>query len=84
MLTEFCFSPTLENWNNDSTPQMGCFPAARWTYFVKRHNNGGNLMFLDGHSQYFKYSYIFNIAKPPPNKEEVFNGDIYWNPNRDK
>ena len=84
MLTEYCFSPTLENWINESTPQAGCFPACRWTYFVKRHNNGGNLMFLDGHSQYFKYNYVYNLAKPYPSREELPNGDIYWNPNRDK
>jgi prepilin-type N-terminal cleavage/methylation domain-containing protein/prepilin-type processing-associated H-X9-DG protein len=84
VITENCFSPTLENFNNDSQPQMGCFPSVRWTYFVKRHNNGGNLTFLDGHSQYYKYDYVYNTANPSPNKVEVFNPDIIWNPNRDK
>ena len=41
-------------------------------------------MFLDGHSQYFKYDYVVNYVKPPPSRVEVYNGDIYWNPNRDK
>ena len=81
MMTEFCFSPTLENFTGSSQPQMGTFPACRWTYFVKRHNNGGNLAFLDGHSQYFKYDYVFNTAAPS-GRLEVFNADIWWNPNR--
>jgi prepilin-type N-terminal cleavage/methylation domain-containing protein/prepilin-type processing-associated H-X9-DG protein len=83
VLTENCFSPTLENFSNSTQPQMGAFPSIRWTYFVKRHNNGGNLMFADGHSQYYKYNYVFNVANPT-SKVEVFNSDIWWNPNRDK
>jgi prepilin-type N-terminal cleavage/methylation domain-containing protein/prepilin-type processing-associated H-X9-DG protein len=82
MLTEFCFSPTLENFTSESPPQMGCFPACRWTYFPKRHSDGGNLVFLDGHSARFKRSYVFNTAAPS-GREEVFNPDIWWNPNRD-
>jgi prepilin-type N-terminal cleavage/methylation domain-containing protein/prepilin-type processing-associated H-X9-DG protein len=81
MMTEFCFSPTLENWTGSSQPQMGCFPASRWTYFVKRHNNGGNLVFLDGHAQYYKFDYIYN---PAGGRVELMNPDVWWNPNRDK
>ncbi len=79
MMTEFCFSPTLENFTGSSQPQMGTFPACRWTYFVQRHSNGGNLAFLDGHSQYFKYSYVYN---PAGGRVELMNSDIWWNPNR--
>ena len=79
MMTEFCFSPTLENFTGSTQPQMGTFPACRWTYFVKRHNNGGNLAFLDGHSQFFKYEYVVN---PAGGRKELMNWDIWWNPNR--
>jgi prepilin-type N-terminal cleavage/methylation domain-containing protein/prepilin-type processing-associated H-X9-DG protein len=84
LLTEFCFSPTLENWTGASAPQMGCFPACRWTYFVKRHNNGGNLVFLDGHSAWFQYDYVYNQNPVGDSRVEKFNDDIWWNPNRDK
>ncbi len=83
-ITEFCFSPTLENWAGvSSSPQMGCFPAARWTYFPKRHGKGGDIAFVDGHSAMYKWDYVYNTAAPS-GREEVFNGDIFWNPNRDK
>ena len=86
LLTEFCFSPTLENFAipPSSPPQMGTFPACRSTYFVKRHNNGGNLVFLDGHSQYFKYDYVYNQNPVGDPRVEKLNSDIWWNPNRDK
>jgi prepilin-type N-terminal cleavage/methylation domain-containing protein/prepilin-type processing-associated H-X9-DG protein len=84
LLTEFCFSPTLENWTGASTPQMGCFPACRWTYFVKRHNDGGNLLFIDGHSEWFQYEYVFNQNPVGDSRVEKLNEDIWWNPNRDK
>jgi prepilin-type N-terminal cleavage/methylation domain-containing protein/prepilin-type processing-associated H-X9-DG protein len=84
LLNEFCFSPTLENWTGASTPQMGAFPAARWTYFAKRHNNRGVLSFLDGHSAIFKYDYVYG-ADPNggDSRAEKLNSDIWWNPNRD-
>jgi prepilin-type N-terminal cleavage/methylation domain-containing protein/prepilin-type processing-associated H-X9-DG protein len=84
LLTEFCFSPSLENWTGSSQPQMGCFPACRWTYFVKRHNNGGNLVFLDGHSAWFQYDYVYNQNPVGDSRVEKLNDDIWWNPNRDK
>ena len=80
LLTEVKFSPTLEN---DTSTSVGVFPAARWTYFPKRHNDRGVLVFVDGHSQIFKWDYVYNKASPPPNRKELLNPDIYWNPNRD-
>ena len=81
LMMESCFSPTLENWVGVSKPQNGTFPAARWTYFPKRHNERGSLSFIDGHSDIYKWSYVVN---PAGGKEELFLGDIVWNPNRDK
>jgi prepilin-type N-terminal cleavage/methylation domain-containing protein/prepilin-type processing-associated H-X9-DG protein len=83
-LTEFSFSPTLENWTSSTQPQMGAFPASRWTYFPKRHNNGANIAFLDGHSARFKYDYVFNQNPIGDPRIETFNPDIWWNPNRDR
>jgi prepilin-type N-terminal cleavage/methylation domain-containing protein/prepilin-type processing-associated H-X9-DG protein len=79
LLTEAIFSKTLESDEGSST---GAFPAARWNYFPKRHNNRGVIVFIDGHSQIFKWDYVFNKAAPGGRKE-VFNPDIFWNPNRD-
>jgi len=79
-LTEFSFSPTLENWTGASQPQMGVFPASRWTNFPKRHNDRGVLSFVDGHSDIYKWSYIYNAAG---GRVEVFT-EIWWNPNRDR
>ena len=62
---------------------MGAFPAARWTYFPKRHNDRGVIAFTDGHSAIYKWSYVFNKANPN-GREEVMNPDIWWNPNRDR
>jgi prepilin-type N-terminal cleavage/methylation domain-containing protein/prepilin-type processing-associated H-X9-DG protein len=84
LMMEFSFSPTLENWNNSSTPQMGVFPAARWTYFAKRHNDRATLSFIDGHSELFKWSYVFNENPVGDSRMEKFHDDVRWNPNRDR
>jgi len=81
LLTEVAFSPTLEAYTSTPT-RNGIFPASRWSYFPKRHNDRGTLVFVDGHSQIFKWSYVYNTAAPTGRKE-VFNSDIFWNPNRD-
>jgi prepilin-type N-terminal cleavage/methylation domain-containing protein/prepilin-type processing-associated H-X9-DG protein len=82
LITEEAFSPSLENYLNDTAwaGRNGIFPAARWDRFVKRHADGGNIAFLDGHSSYFKWQYVYN---PNPGREEKQNFDIWWNPNRD-
>ncbi|HXI72370.1 MAG TPA: prepilin-type N-terminal cleavage/methylation domain-containing protein [Verrucomicrobiae bacterium] len=78
MMAEATFSPTLEGGRNSGT-----YPSARWTYFPKRHSKGGNIVFMDGHSAYFKYDYVFNQNPVSAASEEKRNPDIYWNPNRD-
>jgi prepilin-type processing-associated H-X9-DG protein len=75
---EQAFSPTLEGGRNSGT-----YPADRWDYFPKRHNNGGIIGFVDGHASYFKFSYVYNQNPVAKGSEEKRNGDIYWNPNRD-
>ena len=81
LMSEVAFSPSLEPYTSTPT-RNGIFPAARWSYFPKRHNDRGVIAFIDGHSQIFKRDYVFNVAAPTQRKE-VMNGDIWWNPNRD-
>ena len=77
ILTEATFSPTLEGGRNSGT-----YSAARWDYFPQRHSKGGNIVFADGHSAFFKYSYVAGGAHSPTSRNETLNPDIYWNPNR--
>lgn len=53
-------------------------PAARWRVFPTRHSKqGGILVFLDGHSSYFKKSYVDNQQG---NGNEPLLPDVIWNP----
>ena len=80
LLVDSTFSPSLES-NPSSPDRNGIFPAARSERFTKRHSNyGGNLVFTDGHAAFFRRSYITNGTTA---REEKFNADVYWNPNRD-
>jgi prepilin-type N-terminal cleavage/methylation domain-containing protein/prepilin-type processing-associated H-X9-DG protein len=79
LMFDATYSPTLEGGRNSGT-----YPSARWNYFPKHHNNGGIIGFFDGHATYFKYDYVFNPNPTPDSREEKRNGDIFWNPNRDK
>jgi prepilin-type N-terminal cleavage/methylation domain-containing protein/prepilin-type processing-associated H-X9-DG protein len=83
-LSESTFSPTLENYlpggiSDDS--RNGIYPCNRSYVFPKRHGGtGANLVFLDGHSSFYKRSYVTNGA--PDNtgahRAEKDNGDIIW------
>lgn len=76
------FSYALEGQQRNA----GTYPADRWNYFPKRHNNGGIIGFIDGHAAYFKQNYVTNATasvRQVSAKEEGRNPDIYWNPNRD-
>lgn len=75
------FSPNLEG--NGTQDNSGTYPAARWNYFTKRHSKGGVICFLDGHADYYKYSYVYNPSPVSDSREEKRIGDIFWNPNRD-
>lgn len=82
MLTEVAFSPRLENYV--ATPDRnGIFPAARWSYFPRRHNQRGALGFVDGHSAVFKWDYVYNPHPVGDSRMEKFNPDVIWDPNRD-
>jgi prepilin-type N-terminal cleavage/methylation domain-containing protein/prepilin-type processing-associated H-X9-DG protein len=70
------FSPALEGGRNSGT-----YPAARFDYFPQRHGKGGIICFLDGHAAYFKQNYVTNGSS---GNVEGGNGDIIWDPNRDK
>jgi len=81
LLTECAFSPSQETYS-PGPDRNGCFPAARHARFPMRHNNsGGNLVFVDGHSAYFKRSYITNGANSDSgaNRAEKNNPDVIWN-----
>ena len=80
LLVDAVFSPTLESFPS-SPDRNGIFPAARSERFTNRHNDaGGNLAFVDGHAVFFRRSYITNGTA---SREEKFNADVIWNPNRD-
>jgi prepilin-type processing-associated H-X9-DG protein len=72
-------SPTLEKYTSNPD-RNGIFPAARFDRFSKRHSDlGANLVFVDGHSAFYKRSYIVSQA---PGPQEKLNQDVIWNPNR--
>ena len=82
LMTEVAFSQALERYT--ATPDRnGIFPAARWSYFPKRHNDRGVIVFMDGHSQIFKWDYVYNPNPVGDPRVEKLNPDIWWNPNRD-
>ncbi len=83
ILTEAAFSPSLENIMPVATDaaRNGIFPCNRSYVFPKRHNGtGGILVFLDGHSSYYKRSYVTNGApdNSGANRAEKDNPDIIW------
>jgi prepilin-type N-terminal cleavage/methylation domain-containing protein/prepilin-type processing-associated H-X9-DG protein len=80
LFTEVAFSPTLETYLRDPD-RNGIFPAARWERFAQRHGGRGTLIFLDGHAALVPFSYVFKGITT--DREEKFNPDIIWNPNRD-
>jgi prepilin-type N-terminal cleavage/methylation domain-containing protein/prepilin-type processing-associated H-X9-DG protein len=83
ILSESVFSPSLENYlpGSGDSARNGIYPCNRSYVFPKRHNGtGANLVFLDGHSSFYKRSYVTNGA--PDNtgahRAEKDNPDIIW------
>ncbi len=82
LLVDATFSPTLEAYTAGRTDpnRNGIFPAARSERFTRRHGDqGGNLVFVDGHAAYFNRSYITNGTG---SAREKLNPDVIWNPHR--
>jgi prepilin-type N-terminal cleavage/methylation domain-containing protein len=85
LLVDAAFSPTLETYTSEPN-RNGIFPASRADRVAARHNGrgdrgGGNLVFTDGHAQFFRRSYLTNGTS---GREERFNSDVIWNPNRER
>jgi prepilin-type N-terminal cleavage/methylation domain-containing protein len=60
-------------------------PAGRWVVFSMRHSSkqGGVLAFVDGHSQYFKWTHIYNqqyTSGMDASTSELILPDVIWNP----
>lgn len=86
-ITEAAFNPNSELYDktsNTDPARNGIYPCNRWTVFSQRHSKGGNIVFMDGHSAWFKWDYVYNQNPTPNYRVEKSNSDIYWNPNRDK
>ncbi len=79
MLVDVAFSPTQELYTSDPS-RNGIFPASRHSRFTKRHSDGGNIVFVDGHASAFRHAYI---TEGSDGREENFRADVIWNPNRE-
>lgn len=80
LLVDTAFSPTLESYT-PSPNRNGIFPASRHGRFTNRHPGlGGNLVFIDGHAQFFKRKYVVDGTT---GREENYRPDVIWNPNRE-
>jgi prepilin-type N-terminal cleavage/methylation domain-containing protein/prepilin-type processing-associated H-X9-DG protein len=81
LLTEQVFNPLTEHLADPADDaRNGIFPCNRSYTFPKRHNNGGNLVFLDGHAEFFFQNYITNGApnNSGANRAEKLNPDVIW------
>jgi prepilin-type N-terminal cleavage/methylation domain-containing protein/prepilin-type processing-associated H-X9-DG protein len=88
LLTECLFSPSQElDAPDTSSGRNGIFPAARHARFSYRHpalspaNGGGNLVFIDGHAQFYKRSSITNGSHSDggTSRIERNNSEVVWN-----
>jgi prepilin-type N-terminal cleavage/methylation domain-containing protein/prepilin-type processing-associated H-X9-DG protein len=86
-MTEVLFNPNTERIlpTDSDNNRNGIYPCNRHYVFSQRHGSGGNIAFLDGHSAFFKRSYITNGAPDGSGNDRIekFNPDVIWNPNRD-
>lgn len=68
------FNPKTEVVNGSSAFNS-VNPANRWRNFAIRHNEGGNIGFIDGHSAFFKIHAVTNGS----GNNEALNPNIVWN-----
>jgi len=80
LMLDMAFNPSEWPYNNNF---FSVNPAGRWTVFSERHSSkkGGVLVFVDGHSSYYKWQSVYNTQNPPDvSVGELRNPDIIWNP----
>jgi prepilin-type processing-associated H-X9-DG protein len=85
LLTEQTFNPLTEHVAKPSDDaRNGIFPCNRSYTFPTRHNNGGSLVFMDGHADFFFQKYITNGAPDDSgaDRAEKMNPDVIWNIHR--
>jgi prepilin-type processing-associated H-X9-DG protein len=70
------FDPVTEVVNSQPT-YNSVNPANRQNNFASRHNQGGNINFLDGHVAYFKTAYIQSNPSSGGTYEPLL-GDVIW------
>jgi prepilin-type N-terminal cleavage/methylation domain-containing protein len=77
LMLDMAFNSTEWPYHNDF---YSVNPAGRWRVFAMRHSSkqGSILAFVDGHSKYFKWSYVYNQQNP--NGLEPILPDIIWDP----
>ena len=62
-------------YGSNPTSDLGC-PRGSLSHLSSRHNAGANVTFLDGHSGYYKYTYL---AYPNGTKVgDPGNADVHW------
>ncbi len=75
--TVFMSDQYFNSTEGPANPYYSVNPAARWRAFPKRHSTtGGILVFLDGHSTFYKQVYINNQQA---DGNEALNPDVIWN-----
>ncbi len=79
---DILFSPTLENDVTGSPQYNSVNPAGRWRSFASRHNKGGNVVFIEGHVEYFKAALIMAGGNPGTASSplEYTWSPVIWNP----
>jgi prepilin-type N-terminal cleavage/methylation domain-containing protein/prepilin-type processing-associated H-X9-DG protein len=86
LLTEQTFNPLTEHLSGGvgDDARNGIFPCARSHRFPVRHNNGGSVVFMDGHADFFFQKYITNGAPDDSgaSRAEKMNPDVIWNIHR--
>jgi prepilin-type N-terminal cleavage/methylation domain-containing protein len=79
---DLLFSPTMENDVTGSPQYNSVNPAGRWRSFASRHNKGGNIVFIEGHVEYFKAAPIIaggNTSAASSPLEYTWS-PVIWNP----
>jgi len=84
-LFDYAFNPDTDPAGGKLPSTDAIFPGQRWDKFSNRHSLGGVIVFCDGHSAYYKDSYITNAtgggipASMPLDVNET-QPDIVWDP----